>query len=92
MSYREYLKNSKDTLKKYEVYEEVQTEENYSIYKAALKTRKNLHFLISSEFFSFIPANVSRLNQLIACYHHGLLLLEELVIEKSGPNFTLILI
>lgn len=92
MSYKEYIKNPKETMRKYEIYEEVAGEENYSLYKACLKSNVDQHFFLATERFSQCPANLSRVNQLIRCYKEGFFLETVIFLSKSQNSLTLYVI
>lgn len=92
MSYKDYIRNPKEILKLYEIYDERVLESNYCLSAVCLKTDINLHFFLSAESFSISPASITRLLQLIKAYENSLFLLETLFISKFDNNLTLYLV
>ena len=60
MSYRNYIKPAREVLKRFDIYEELYSEDNYSVSKASLKSNINLHYLLIIEKFASSPANFQR--------------------------------
>ena len=90
MSYRNYIKPAREVLKRFDIYEELYSEDNYSVSKASLKSNINLHYLLIIEKFASSPANFQRLNHLIESYENNLILIDSLSVESNSDS-TLIL-
>ena len=89
MSYKDYIKNPKEILSDYEIYDEIILEDNYSLYKACMKSDIDQHYFLSTETFSTSPANLLRLNQLLLAHSHNLFHELLLFLSKSASSLTL---
>lgn len=92
MSYRSYYKPTREVLKRFELYEDLVSEPNYSLSKASLKSNLNFHCYLILETFPTSPANIQRLNQLIESYESDLILCEDLWVDSNSSSTTLIFI
>lgn len=92
MSYRNYYKPAREVLKRFEQYENLVSEASYSLSKASLKSNLNYHCYLVIESFPTSPANLERLNQLIESFESDLVLCEDLWVDSSSSQTTLIFI
>lgn len=92
MIYKEYIGHDYEILKKYEIYEEIIREEDYTVCKAFDVLDVSQHWIVSVETFNVSPANINRLNQLALAFENGLFLCEKLLVSRSSSLLSLFLI